>query len=385
MQKGRHLAARPKGRTTRLFGRAVPLALAFVLATAAVALADQFQSDNDTLVPSAQTGALNLTLTPGATVTRSVGALVNSQGQSVTFPVEVHDISILNQTGTPLSNLSAASGTITGYGGANQLSVDVDVSAPEERDLVCGVTNEFTGRVVFDASGTQRLNPDSVQVQINVSVAGPPCETVDTTSPTIIITTPSDGAVYVLNQMVLADYECEDEADGSGLASCIGEVPDGDAVDTSAVGSKTFTVNAEDNAGNGTSKTHHYTVKYGICLLYDHTKAHQANSTVPIKVFLCDADGNNVSDPGIVVQAKSLGKQDSVTVGAPEASGYANPDDNFRYDAALDGGNGGYIFNLSTKSPSPALGQQGKLGSGTWKLSFEVGGVAGYSVTFDVR
>lgn len=84
----------------------------------------------------------------------------------------------------------------------------------------------------------------------------------DTTPPTIAIATPADDASYELGTAVLADYSCADEAGGSGLASCVGTVPDGSAIDTSTVGAKTFTVDASDNAGNTSSLTHDYSVVY---------------------------------------------------------------------------------------------------------------------------
>ena len=82
----------------------------------------------------------------------------------------------------------------------------------------------------------------------------------DATAPTITITTPPDGASYTLHQAVNADYECTDEAGGSGLASCVGTVANGTAIDTSTVGSKTIIVTATDNAGNSTSITNEYQV-----------------------------------------------------------------------------------------------------------------------------
>jgi hypothetical protein len=42
------------------------------------------------------------------------------------------------------------------------------------------------------------------------------------------------------------------------LKSCVGDVPDGSPIDTSKVGAKSFTVTAEDNAGNTNSVTHTY-------------------------------------------------------------------------------------------------------------------------------
>ena len=60
-----------------------------------------------------------------------------------------------------------------------------------------------------------------------------------------------------MGQVVLADYDCADEAGGSGLANCDGPVADGDPIDTS-LGSHTFTVSATDVAGNpgGASSTY---------------------------------------------------------------------------------------------------------------------------------
>lgn len=49
---------------------------------------------------------------------------------------------------------------------------------------------------------------------------------------------------------------------GSGLASCVGTLGDGSPINTTTVGSRTFTVNASDNAGNTASLTHTYQVVY---------------------------------------------------------------------------------------------------------------------------
>jgi hypothetical protein len=82
----------------------------------------------------------------------------------------------------------------------------------------------------------------------------------DSTPPTIAATSPPDGASYVLNQIALAGYTCQDEVGGSGLASCAGSVANGAAIDTSTLGSHTFTVTAIDTAGNVTTVTRSYTV-----------------------------------------------------------------------------------------------------------------------------
>ena len=173
----------------------------------------------------------------------------------------------------------------------------------------------------------------------------------------------------LLNGSASASANATDNLSGIASEGC-------GAVDTSSVGSKTVGCTATDQAGNTASADASYAVGYKVCALYDQDKAHRLGSTVPIKLQLCDASGANVSAANIVVQATGLTKQDN-TASAVEDSGSANsPDDNFRHGATL-GGDGGYIYNLSTKD----------LSTGTWVLSFMVDGVAHstYTVRFDVK
>jgi hypothetical protein len=85
----------------------------------------------------------------------------------------------------------------------------------------------------------------------------------DTTAPVVTITTPAEGATFTLNQVVLADFSCTDEASGSGIASCAGDVAAGSAIDTASLGAKTFSVTGTDVAGNSSSVTNNYTVTDG--------------------------------------------------------------------------------------------------------------------------
>ena len=79
----------------------------------------------------------------------------------------------------------------------------------------------------------------------------------DVVGPHITITTPVDGAVYELDDEVLADFSCVDD---TALASCEGDVADGEPIDTSTEGEHDFTVTAEDEDGHETTLTHTYTV-----------------------------------------------------------------------------------------------------------------------------
>jgi len=89
---------------------------------------------------------------------------------------------------------------------------------------------------------------------------GPAAAPPDTTPPTTALSTPADGAHYVLGASVDAAYGCQDEQNGSGMASCTGTVVRGHAIDTGSLGTKAFTVTATDDAHNQASKTVHYTV-----------------------------------------------------------------------------------------------------------------------------
>ncbi len=82
----------------------------------------------------------------------------------------------------------------------------------------------------------------------------------DTTSPTITLNVPQDGAAYVVGDAPVADFSCADEEGGSGLATCAGPVPSGGVIDTSVPGVFAFTVTASDQAGNTASVSHAYVV-----------------------------------------------------------------------------------------------------------------------------
>jgi hypothetical protein len=88
-------------------------------------------------------------------------------------------------------------------------------------------------------------------------------------------------------------------------------------------------------------------VKFNACLLYDPARSVNSGATYPLKFYLCDSKGKDVSSSEIVVHATSIFTESGFT-GEPVASGNANPKSDFRFDPKL-GPSGGYIFNLQTK------------------------------------
>jgi probable HAF family extracellular repeat protein len=129
-----------------------------------------------------------------------------------------------------------------------------------------------------------------------------------------------------------------------------------------------------DPSGNHAFRLDPYST-YGVCLLYDPDKDVKAGSTIPIKLQLCDNNGNNLSSPNTTVHAVGVAQVSNVVSGVVQDSGNANPDNDFRFDSSL-GVTGGYIFNLSTVG----------LTTGTYKINFNVGGGPSlYSAPFQVK
>jgi len=92
----------------------------------------------------------------------------------------------------------------------------------------------------------------SATASINYKVVAAP--------PLVEITRPAGGAVYSRGQVVDAGFGCVEGAGGPGLASCVGSVAAGQAINTTGVGARPFTVTATSKDGQSTSRTVSYTV-----------------------------------------------------------------------------------------------------------------------------
>jgi hypothetical protein len=172
----------------------------------------------------------------------------------------------------------------------------------------------------------------------------------DATSPEIDVTTPPDGASYLLNAAVTSAYACTDNL--SGVASCIGPVASGDAVDTATVNAKQFTVDAADVAGNHAGATHVYSVHYefsGFRSPVGGTPAvnvAKAGRTIPIKYQLRDANGVSISDLGSFVSLQSA----PIACGAGAPSGIVGENATASGGTVLryDGTAGQFVYNWDT-------------------------------------
>lgn len=123
---------------------------------------------------------------------------------------------------------------------------------------------------------------------------------IDKSAPSISIVSPPDGSVFLLNASVTANYSCDDAP--SGIATCAGSTPQGFALDTSTVGGKSLIVTATDAAGNTTTASSSYAVRYVFSGFASPlatpplmTTA-RAGRTIPIKYALRDGNGTVIVD-----------------------------------------------------------------------------------------
>lgn len=154
--------------------------------------------------------------------------------------------------------------------------------------------------------------------------------------------------------------------DGSNTLSTVPLSSNGTATFTTstlAVNSHSITaVYSGDGNFTGSTGTLLQNVQFAICAQYDQTRSVQGGATFPIKVQVCDANGNNLSSPSLVLHATAI-LAASGAAGPVQDSGNANPDNDFR-NVGGSGQNSGYIFNLSTNG----------LPTGTYALQFTVTG-----------
>lgn len=120
-------------------------------------------------------------------------------------------------------------------------------------------SNNWTGTLLSCSDGDpQPKNTGRTCCTLSdwASVQGVP----NTGGVTVTIPTPPNGASYVIGQVVDADYSCTPPAGTGPVTACLGTVANGSPIDTSSVGTKTFSVAANVNAGPGGAASTTYNV-----------------------------------------------------------------------------------------------------------------------------
>jgi PKD repeat protein len=175
-----------------------------------------------------------------------------------------HGLALTTDATAPVTSLAANSTPTSGwYRSAVQVTLTATDNDPAtvittKYTLDGGAEQTYTAPFTVSGDGVHTLAYHSVDTVGNTETAQTAIISIDTTAPVISITAPADGAVYAVGQFVTAAWSATDT--GSDLASALGTVANGGAVDTSVPGSKTFTVTATDRMGNTATVTTHYSV-----------------------------------------------------------------------------------------------------------------------------
>jgi hypothetical protein len=199
--------------------------------------------------------------------------------------------------------------------------------------------------VVVNGEGSARTASITVTDNAgNSETFATPAVNIDRTGPTVTITSPGNGASYLVGAQLLAGYSCSDGL--SGVASCAGPVANGDAVDTSASGAFSFAVNATDQAGNTASRNHGYNVVdagYSFGGFYwpvrnpPTVNVMKAGWIAPLRWSLLDSNGKVVADRKTFKSVSS--RAVSCQSGAPSAT----------VGESSSGGSTGLFYNPITR------------------------------------
>jgi WD40-like Beta Propeller Repeat/Peptidase family C25 len=184
--------------------------------------------------------------------------------------------------GTPITITPSgplhASGWYTGA-----VSVAISPSTGMRYSLDGGELQDYAGAFTVSVDGVHTVEARAADG--STKTAG---FAIDTTDPTVVMTTPAPGATLIFGSTVLADYVCADA--GSGAQSCTGTVASGQPLDTSSVGTKSISVTATDAVGRSFTLTRTYDVIYrGI--------VYTSSATGSGDVYLLPADAGPSTTP----------------------------------------------------------------------------------------
>jgi hypothetical protein len=197
---------------------------------------------------------INAFLEPGAPALNNKGQVVFWAGFGASYGVF---LASPGADSTPPVITPVVTGTLGDNGWyRSDVSVAWQVTEPDPGSTIsstqgCGtstVTSDTNG-ITFTCTATSNGGTNTASVTIKR----------DTVPPSVLVVRPANGATYNRNYRVTASYRCSDSR--SGIAQCTGTGPNGSPIDTSSTGTKSFTVNAQDQAGNTRTVTVRYRVR----------------------------------------------------------------------------------------------------------------------------
>ncbi len=178
--------------------------------------------------------------------------------------------------GTPVTAVCAPTGVAVSGDGADVYTLDGCSNALLTFARAAGGTLVYQGCLAdtitaascaatgpgLDSPLALAITPDDSQVivtgQARDSVAA--FTRTPNLAPEVSISSPSNGATYIVGQAVSASYACTRVSGGAPIALCAGTVANAGEVDTTRAGTRTFTVTATDISGLQTKVSVTYTV-----------------------------------------------------------------------------------------------------------------------------
>ena len=238
--------------SVRLYAGAVEVGSATAAVGAWTITASPLADGVHSLTATATDAAGNVSPVSGAlavTVDTTAPAAPSTADLDATSDSGASDIDDITNDDTPtLSGTAEADSSVRLFAGAVEVASTAAV----------GGAWQITASLLAD--GVHSLTATATDAAGNESAAsGALAVTVDTVNPNATILSPADGAVFVVNEVVISDWSASDAL--SGVDSAVGTVPSGAAVPTAAAGFLSFTVAVTDVAGNVRSVTHDYTVQ----------------------------------------------------------------------------------------------------------------------------
>lgn len=209
--------------------------------------------------PEAYAGLADGSYTFGVRATNAAGTDQTPAARSFRVDTVAPGVPVIT---LPVQNSWNALGLVVLSGSAEASStVEVLEGALSRGVVVADGVGSWSLTLTGVADGAHAYVARSSDVAGNTSGASAPRTVrVDTVAPGVTIAEPVDGSRLRLGAVVLADYGCSDGGGAASIKTCTGPVAAGAMIDTQTPGGQSFTVAAEDLAGNTGSRTVHYIV-----------------------------------------------------------------------------------------------------------------------------